>query len=193
MATEREKSVKSKSTPGKSQRADTASKSPSNRAERTAERRAAIIEAALDEFISRGFTATRLDDVARRAGVAKGTHLSALQGQGIDVRGIDPDRAGAADRPAARAAANRRIGSRCDRGVCPEFYPGGGEHEARRHRAPDRGRGSEVSGHRRFLLSRGGVARPCRHARADRTRDQQRAKSVRKTSRAFRRSWWRPR
>ena len=46
---------------------------PSNRAERAAERRAAIIEAALDEFISRGFTATRLDDVAKRAGVAKGT------------------------------------------------------------------------------------------------------------------------
>ncbi|HMI16497.1 MAG TPA: TetR/AcrR family transcriptional regulator [Bradyrhizobium sp.] len=32
-----------------------------------------MIEAALDEFISRGFTATRIDDVARRAGVAKGT------------------------------------------------------------------------------------------------------------------------
>src|SRR6267142_1783047 len=48
-------------------------KPPSNRAERTAERREAIIEAALDEFISRGFTATRIDDVARRAGVAKGT------------------------------------------------------------------------------------------------------------------------
>src|SRR6266481_3118828 len=46
---------------------------PSNRAERTAERRAAIVEAALDEFIARGFTATRLDDVAKRAGVAKGT------------------------------------------------------------------------------------------------------------------------
>jgi AcrR family transcriptional regulator len=46
---------------------------PSNRAERAAERRAAIVEAALDEFIARGFAATRLDDVARRAGVAKGT------------------------------------------------------------------------------------------------------------------------
>jgi AcrR family transcriptional regulator len=45
----------------------------SNRAERSAERRAAIIEAALEEFIARGFTATRLDDIARRAGVAKGT------------------------------------------------------------------------------------------------------------------------
>src|SRR5712672_2842644 len=49
------------------------SKPASNRAERAAERRGAIIEAAMDEFIARGFAATRLDDVARRAGVAKGT------------------------------------------------------------------------------------------------------------------------
>src|SRR3954470_19508698 len=45
----------------------------SNRAERAAERRRDIIEAALDEFIARGFAATRRDDIARRAGVAKGT------------------------------------------------------------------------------------------------------------------------
>jgi AcrR family transcriptional regulator len=49
------------------------SKPTSNRAERAAERRGAIIEAAMDEFIARGFAATRLDDIARRAGVAKGT------------------------------------------------------------------------------------------------------------------------
>jgi AcrR family transcriptional regulator len=48
-------------------------KQGSNRAERAAERREAIIEAAMDEFITRGFAATRLDDVAKRAGVAKGT------------------------------------------------------------------------------------------------------------------------
>jgi len=48
-------------------------KPASNRAERAAERRGAIIEAAMEEFIARGFAATRLDDVARRAGVAKGT------------------------------------------------------------------------------------------------------------------------
>jgi AcrR family transcriptional regulator len=36
-------------------------------------KRAAILAAALDEFSERGFTETRLDDVARRAGVAKGT------------------------------------------------------------------------------------------------------------------------
>lgn len=45
----------------------------SNRAARAAERRQAIIEAALEEFIARGFAATRLDDIAKRAGVAKGT------------------------------------------------------------------------------------------------------------------------
>src|ERR1700755_633057 len=48
-------------------------KPASNRAERAAERREAIIAAAMDEFMAQGFAATRLDDVARRAGVAKGT------------------------------------------------------------------------------------------------------------------------
>jgi AcrR family transcriptional regulator len=43
------------------------------RAARQAERRAAILAAALEEFAAAGFAATRLDDVARRAGVAKGT------------------------------------------------------------------------------------------------------------------------
>src|ERR1700743_120947 len=45
----------------------------SNRATRAAERREAIIEAAMEEFIARGFAATRLDDIAKRGGVAKGT------------------------------------------------------------------------------------------------------------------------
>jgi AcrR family transcriptional regulator len=43
------------------------------RAERSAARREAILSAALDEFSARGFAATRLDDVAQRAGIAKGT------------------------------------------------------------------------------------------------------------------------
>jgi AcrR family transcriptional regulator len=50
-----------------------AAKTPSNRASRAAERRDAIIAAGLEEFVARGFAATRLDDVAKRAGVAKGT------------------------------------------------------------------------------------------------------------------------
>jgi len=49
------------------------SKPSSSRVQRAADRRRAIIEAALDEFIARGYAATRLDDVAQRAGVAKGT------------------------------------------------------------------------------------------------------------------------
>lgn len=40
---------------------------------RQAERRETILAAALEEFSARGFAATRLDDIARRAGVAKGT------------------------------------------------------------------------------------------------------------------------
>src|SRR5580700_2937316 len=43
------------------------------RAGRRPARRAAIVQAALDEFCARGFAAARIDDVAARAGVAKGT------------------------------------------------------------------------------------------------------------------------
>src|SRR5258708_10588348 len=40
-----------------------------------------ILEAAMEEFIARGFAATRIDDVAKRAGVAKRSeeHTSELQ------------------------------------------------------------------------------------------------------------------
>jgi AcrR family transcriptional regulator len=46
---------------------------PSKRMIGATERRAAIVAAGLDEFTAKGFAATRLDDVAKRAGVAKGT------------------------------------------------------------------------------------------------------------------------
>ncbi len=44
-----------------------------SREQKSAERRAAILAAALDEFTRQGFAAARLDDVAKKAGVAKGT------------------------------------------------------------------------------------------------------------------------
>src|SRR5580704_18278348 len=40
---------------------------------KAAARRDAILEAALDEFSAKGFASARLDDVAKRAGIAKGT------------------------------------------------------------------------------------------------------------------------
>jgi AcrR family transcriptional regulator len=43
------------------------------RAEKSVARREAILAAALEEFAARGFEGARLDDVAKRAGVAKGT------------------------------------------------------------------------------------------------------------------------
>lgn len=43
------------------------------RSESTAQRRIAIVNAALDEFVEKGFASARMDDIARRAGVAKGT------------------------------------------------------------------------------------------------------------------------
>jgi AcrR family transcriptional regulator len=44
-----------------------------SRADKSAFRREAILAAALEEFASRGFAAARLEDVAARAGVGKGT------------------------------------------------------------------------------------------------------------------------
>ena len=49
------------------------SRPKSGRPARSAARREAILAAALDEFSARGFEAARLDDVAKRAAVAKGT------------------------------------------------------------------------------------------------------------------------
>lgn len=46
---------------------------PSRRQEASAQRRQAVIDAGLEVFSTRGFAAARLDDVAERAGVAKGT------------------------------------------------------------------------------------------------------------------------
>jgi AcrR family transcriptional regulator len=43
------------------------------RADKSAARRSAILAAALEEFREKGFAATRVEDVAARAGVAKGT------------------------------------------------------------------------------------------------------------------------
>jgi AcrR family transcriptional regulator len=58
-------------------KSDTGSGRPARRRGRPAQdvsqRRQAILDAALEEFSARGFAATRLDDVARRADVAKGT------------------------------------------------------------------------------------------------------------------------
>ena len=46
---------------------------PTMRARRKAERPAEILDAAFEEFVQNGFAATRLEDVAQRAGVTKGT------------------------------------------------------------------------------------------------------------------------
>jgi AcrR family transcriptional regulator len=46
---------------------------PSRRSMRAAERREAIIDASLIEFSAKGFAAARLEDIAARAGVGKGT------------------------------------------------------------------------------------------------------------------------
>jgi AcrR family transcriptional regulator len=43
------------------------------REQMAAQRRQAVLEAAMEEFLAKGFAAARIEDVATRAGVAKGT------------------------------------------------------------------------------------------------------------------------
>src|SRR3954467_7267637 len=66
-----------KSSGAKRRQAETLDRAkPLSRAPRTQaaeERRTAILAAALEEFTARGYEGARLDDVAKRAGVAKGT------------------------------------------------------------------------------------------------------------------------
>jgi AcrR family transcriptional regulator len=47
-----------------------------------------IVSAALEEFVERGFAATRLDDVARRAGVTKGTIYLYFDGKEALFKGM---------------------------------------------------------------------------------------------------------
>ncbi len=151
-----------------------AAAAPSNRAERAAERRAAIMDAAMEEFVARGFAATRLDDIARRAGVAKGTIYLHFK----DKESMFEELIRTAIVPLvgrlARAAADERIGPRRARSVCADLHPGSRDHAARRYRAADHRGGAALSGDRRLLLSRGGLARARRHARADRARNRAR-------------------
>ncbi|WP_426419133.1 TetR/AcrR family transcriptional regulator [Bradyrhizobium genosp. A] len=69
------KPIKATTAQAKSRKSDASGEAApaSSRALRAAGRRDAIVEAAMEEFIARGFAATRLDDIAKRAGVAKGT------------------------------------------------------------------------------------------------------------------------
>lgn len=66
-------SAKSKPRRSKGARPTAAKAVPDARKARGLERRDAILAAALEEFSARGFEATRLDDVAARADIAKGT------------------------------------------------------------------------------------------------------------------------
>ena len=120
----------------------------------------------MEEFIARGFAATRLDDVAKRAGVAKGTiylHFKDKESMFEELirTAIVPlvGRLGAAPPPPGGSVRDTI------EGFARTFIQRGGDDAARRHRAADRRRGAAVSRHRRFLLPRSGLEGARRHAR----------------------------
>ena len=119
----------------------------------------------MDEFIARGFAATRLDDVAKRAGVAKGTiylHFKdkeALFEELIRTAIVPLVNRLAAAPPPVGASVRDMI-----EGFAAHLHPRGDDDAARRHRAPDRRRRPAVSGGRRLLLPRSGFEGARRHA-----------------------------
>src|SRR5258706_12716710 len=58
------------------------------RADKSALRRDAIVAAALEEFSARGFAAARLEGVAQRAGVGKGTIYLHFRGKQALFQGV---------------------------------------------------------------------------------------------------------
>ena len=120
----------------------------SARIAKAAARRNAILDAALEEFSARGFAAARLDDVARRAGVAKGTiylHFEDKEALFQELIRVPAQsggrhlRNGACERPAA--ARDRRSGDRDFRSRNLRHPPQAGD-------AADHQRGTAVSGAR---------------------------------------------
>ena len=93
---------------------------------RAAERREAILAAALDEFSLNGFAATRLDDIAKRANVAKGTIYLYFRDketlfQELLRAMLQPDRRDARGRSGAKpadCAILRKCCSACSCGRC---------------------------------------------------------------------------
>ena len=146
---------------------------PAGRAERAADRRQAIIEAAFDTFIEQGFAATRLDDVAKRAGVAKGTiYLHFKDKQALFEELVRSAIVPLASRLTAPPPATGSI-----RAVL-ENFAGNFVREVTTTRRGAIVRlviaeGPRFPAYRRFLLSRGGLARAGRDACADRTRYRQ--------------------
>ena len=136
------------------------------RAGRRNERRAAILSAALDEFAARGFEATRLDDVARRAGVAKGTiYLYFRDKESLFqelVRTMLSPLVGAIEAAPLRDLPIRAVVEMIVDIFVDEIYRHApqGRHPAHRHRR------SALSQARRVLLSRGDRARASGHSRA---------------------------
>ena len=134
---------------------------------RSAARREAILAAALDEFSARGFEAARLDDVAKRAGVAKGTIYLYFRDkealfQELVRTMLTPfvgalEALGAADVPIARAGRADCRHCSCARSTAPRRKDVIRLIMTRRPALPQA---------RRVLLSRRARARHRRHARA---------------------------
>ena len=142
-------------------------------------RRAAILAAALEEFTARGYEGARLDDVAKRAGVAKGTiYLYFADKEALFqelVRSMVNPVLGALQAVSA-STSRRACWSRADRDLRARDL----RHAAQGHDPADPERRPALSGDRRVLLSRGDRAHARDHPSAAAARGRARRDSGRR-------------
>ena len=124
-----------------------------------AARREAILDAALTVFAERGYEAARLDDMAARAGVAKGTlYLYFKDKEALFealVRGAVSPMLG---KVARVRRGPRHEGGRRARAVLRDLPEGGARHQAQAAAAADHLRGSALPGAGGVLLPGGRLA-----------------------------------
>ena len=130
-------------------------------------RREAILQAGLAVFSDQGFAATKLDDVAEKAGVAKGTiYLHFKDKQDLFEQMVREAVCPVIARLEALAQAPDLPADRSAQGVDRCFPHRGAGHAAQGRAAPGHDRRPALSRHCRVLPPRGGVARPEAHGRA---------------------------
>ena len=146
----------------------------------------------MEEFIARGFAATRLDDVAKRAGVAKGTiYLHFKDKESMFEELIRTAIVPLVSRLNAAPPRPDAYGARHGGGLCQDFHRAGGDDAAGRHRAAIVAEGPRFPAVADFYY-REVVSRGLAGMRALIELGIARGEIRNKISPAFRRSWWRP-
>ena len=173
MTTTRKEPPEPETNPARGRGAIAASRQ-SARLTKAAARREAILEAALDEFSARGFAAARLEDVAKRAGVAKGTIYLYFADKEALFQELVRFQIGPVIERVRDGARQPAAAEKSDRSGDRDFHARSLRHAPQAGDAAHHQRGAALPGAGGILLSRGAGADPESGAGAAATRTRAR-------------------